>query len=67
MVYRLYVEKKPGFDHEAHALLSEINSFLGITNLILFALSTAMMPKISLKSFSTTQRVRYSLSLSLIL
>jgi len=33
MVYRIYVEKKPGFDHEAHALLSEINSFLGITNL----------------------------------
>ena len=33
MVYRIFVEKKPGFDHEAHALLHEINSFLGITNL----------------------------------
>ena len=33
MVYRIFVEKKRGFDHEARALLSEINSFLGITNL----------------------------------
>ncbi|MBQ3079393.1 MAG: phosphoribosylformylglycinamidine synthase [Clostridia bacterium] len=30
MVYRIYVEKKPGFDHEARALKQEINSFLGI-------------------------------------
>ena len=29
MVYRVYVEKKPGYDHEAHGLLSEIRSFLG--------------------------------------
>ena len=33
MVYRLYVEKKPGFDHEARALLEELRSFLGIRNL----------------------------------
>ena len=30
MVYRLYVEKKPGFDHEANGLLSELRSFLEI-------------------------------------
>ena len=33
MVYRVYVEKKPGFDHEASALLSELQSFLGIRGL----------------------------------
>ena len=33
MVYRVYVEKKPGFDHEAGALLSELTSFLGICGL----------------------------------
>ena len=33
MVYRLYVEKKPGFDHEARALLEELRSFLGIRSL----------------------------------
>ncbi len=30
MVYRIYVEKKPGLEHEAHALMSDISSFLGI-------------------------------------
>ena len=30
MVYRVYVEKKPGFDHEAAALYDELRSFLGI-------------------------------------
>ncbi|MBQ8371645.1 MAG: phosphoribosylformylglycinamidine synthase [Clostridia bacterium] len=30
MVYRIYVEKKPGLDNEARALLSEISTFLGI-------------------------------------
>ena len=33
MVYRVYVEKKPGFDHEAAALFSELTSFLGIRGL----------------------------------
>ena len=33
MVYRLYVEKKPGFDHEAQGLLTELRSFLGIKGL----------------------------------
>ena len=33
MVYRVYVEKKPGFDHEASALYSELKSFLGIRGL----------------------------------
>ncbi|MEE1201036.1 MAG: phosphoribosylformylglycinamidine synthase [Christensenellales bacterium] len=33
MVYRLYVEKKPGFEHEAHGLLEELRSFLGISGL----------------------------------
>ncbi len=33
MVYRLYVEKKPGFDHEAHATLKDIQSFLRIPQL----------------------------------
>nr|MCR5521787.1 phosphoribosylformylglycinamidine synthase [Lachnospiraceae bacterium] len=30
MVYRVYVEKKPGQDLEAQAMLSDINSYLGI-------------------------------------
>ena len=33
MVYRIYVEKKPGLDNEASALLADIRSFLGITGL----------------------------------
>ncbi|MEF9894220.1 MAG: phosphoribosylformylglycinamidine synthase, partial [Clostridia bacterium] len=33
MVYRVYVEKKPGFDHEAQALLSDIRRFLQIDSL----------------------------------
>jgi len=33
MVYRLYVEKKPGFREEAGSLLNDIRSFLGIENL----------------------------------
>ena len=30
MVYRIYVEKKPGLQHEAGSLLNDIRSFLGI-------------------------------------
>lgn len=30
MVYRIYVERKKGFGHEASALLSDVNDFLGI-------------------------------------
>ena len=30
MVYRVYVEKKPGFDHEAQSLLTEVRDILGI-------------------------------------
>ena len=33
MVYRVYAEKKPGFDHEAAALYGELKSFLGIEGL----------------------------------
>ena len=33
MVYRFFVEKKPGFDDEAQALLKEINSVLEISSL----------------------------------
>lgn len=33
MVYRIYVEKKSGLDHEARALCSDINSLLGIKDL----------------------------------
>ncbi len=33
MVYRLYVEKKDGFRHEANALFSDVITFLGIKNL----------------------------------
>ena len=33
MVYRVYAEKKPGFDHEAAALYGELRSFLGIERL----------------------------------
>ena len=33
MVYRVYVEKKPGFDREAEALCGELCSFLGIAGL----------------------------------
>ncbi|MBR5439636.1 MAG: phosphoribosylformylglycinamidine synthase [Clostridia bacterium] len=33
MVYRLYVEKKAGFTHEANSLFSDIITFLGINSL----------------------------------
>ena len=33
MVYRIFVEKKPGLDNEARALLSDARTFLGITGL----------------------------------
>ena len=33
MVYRLYVEKKPGFDVEANGLKNELTSLLGIKDL----------------------------------
>ena len=33
MVYRIYVEKKPGFDVEANGLKNELTSLLGIKNL----------------------------------
>ena len=33
MVYRIYVEKMPGYDHEASALKNELQSFLGIKGL----------------------------------
>ena len=32
MVYRVYVEKKEGFDNEARALLSDVRELLGITS-----------------------------------
>ena len=34
MVYRIFVEKKRGFDSEAQSLLSDVKTFLGIKNLI---------------------------------
>ena len=33
MVYRIYVEKKPGFDGEAQGLLHELVDLVGIKNL----------------------------------
>ncbi len=33
MVYRIFVEKKPAYAHEAKALLEDVRSFLGITAL----------------------------------
>ena len=33
MVYRIYVEKKPGLDNEARTLLNDARSLLGIRNL----------------------------------
>ena len=33
MVYRIYVEKKPGLDNEAQALLSDAKTLLGIRGL----------------------------------
>ena len=33
MVYRIYVEKKPGFDGEAQGLLHELTELLGIKSL----------------------------------
>ena len=33
MVYRVYVEKKPGLDHEAQALKNDLVSLLGIEDL----------------------------------
>ena len=31
MVYRVYVEKKAGFDHEAQSLLTEVRDILGLS------------------------------------
>ena len=33
MVYRIYVEKKTGLDHEAKSLLADLNTLLGMNNL----------------------------------
>ena len=33
MVYRIYVEKKPGFDVEAEGLKNELVSLLGVSGL----------------------------------
>ena len=33
MVYRVFVEKKPGLDNEAQTLLNEARNLLGISNL----------------------------------
>ena len=33
LVYRIYVEKKPGLDNEARALLSELTGLLGVKEL----------------------------------
>ena len=33
MVYRVFSEKKPGFSHEAEALLGECRDFLGVKGL----------------------------------
>lgn len=33
MVYRIYVEKKPGLDHEAQMLLSDLKNLLGISHI----------------------------------
>ena len=33
MVYRIYVEKKPGFDGEAQGLFHELTELLGIRGL----------------------------------
>ena len=46
MVYRIYVEKKPGFDGEAQGLLHELVDLVGIQNLTGLRLlnSTASMP-----------------------
>ena len=33
MVYRIYVEKKPGFDVEAEGLKNELVSLLGVSDL----------------------------------
>ena len=32
VVYRVYVEKKEGFDHEARALLADVRELLGIAS-----------------------------------
>ena len=33
MVYRIFVEKKPGFDHEAQALFAEAKNLLELKNI----------------------------------
>ncbi len=33
MVYRVYVEKKPGLDNEARSLLNDARDFLGVSSL----------------------------------
>ena len=38
MVYRIFVEKKDGFDVEAKAFCSELKTFLGIKGQVAFCL-----------------------------
>ena len=47
MVYRIYVEKKPGFDVEAQGLKNELVSLLGIQSLSGLRLLKASLPGVS--------------------
>ena len=57
MVYRLYVEKKPGYDHEARALAAELRDFLGSFN---FRGDMATSP---IEPFSGGEKARLALAL----
>ena len=53
MVYRIYVEKKSGFDGEAQGLCHELVDLLGIKALKGCGSSTVMMSRVSTTSCSS--------------
>ena len=53
MVYRIYVEKKPGLEAEAKSLLGDARNLLGIERLENVRSSTAMTQKTSPRSCLT--------------
>ena len=61
MVYRIFVEKKPGLDHEARALLSDIRAFLGVTALTgLRILNRYDVENVDAALFETARRTVFS-------
>ena len=61
MVYRIFVEKKPGLDHEARALLADIRTFLGVTALTgLRILNRYDVENVDAALFATARRTVFS-------